>query len=174
MPLLAQICMVAATVTLIVVAIMAIRVLLETRDLLVTANRSLAELPRLIDRATRTSERADELLVAFTRITHSAGAGAAQVERLAARTTSIASMLLDEVEAPISRAVGVMRGVHAGWNHLAGLWNRRAAARSSGPPIADSESDARWLDDGGVPTRPRVEVGANGPRAHEPLQRHAE
>lgn len=165
MPGLAQICMVFATLALIGIAIVAIRVLLEMRTMLVTANRSLAELPKLIDRATRTSERADELLAAFSRITRSASAGAAQVEGLATRTTIIASRLLDEVEAPLIRTVGVLRGLRTGWSHLTGLWNLRAAGRSNGPPSADSSSDARWLDDGGAHSRARVDGEASGARA---------
>ena len=163
MPLLAQICMVVVTIAVIGMAAMAIRVMLQTRELLLTANRSLAELPKLIDRATRTSEKADELLAAFSRITRSAGAGAAQIEGLATRTTSIASMLLDEVEAPLSQAVGVMRGVRTGLKHFVGLWKTRATARSSGPAPADAESEGRWLDDGGVPPPARTGAAGHGP-----------
>lgn len=165
MPVLAQICMVVATLALIGIAIVAIRVMLETRNMLVTANRSLAGLPTLIDHATRTSKRADELLAAASQITRSAGSGAARIEGLATRTTSIASKLLDEVEAPLFRAVGVLRGLRTGWKHLVGIWNIRAAGPSSRPALDDSSSEARWVDDGGMPARARGEGEANGSHA---------
>jgi hypothetical protein len=125
--------------------------MLQTKSLIETANRSLAELPALIEDVKRMSERADELLVAFSHITRSAKAGVSRFEGLATRSSTLASSLLDEVERPLSNAVGLMRGLRSGANYLMQLWSTRAASRSHTNQGDENVGEQRWLDDGGIP-----------------------
>ena len=131
MPLIAQICMIVVTLALTGIAVMAIRVMLQTYTLIQNANRSLAELPALIEDAKRASARADELLLAFTSITRSARSGASTLEGLALRSSGLASSVLDEVERPIAQAIGLIHGLRAGANTLTQLWKSRIASRSN-------------------------------------------
>ena len=127
MPLIAQICMVIVTIALAGVSAMAIRLMVQSHELIRTANRSLAEVPALIEEARRTSARADELLVAFSQVARSARAAVSPFEALATRSTAMATTLLDEVERPIRDTVGVIQGIRAGVNHLIRGWTSSAA-----------------------------------------------
>jgi uncharacterized membrane protein (Fun14 family) len=151
MPLIAQICMVVVTIALVGIAVISVRLVLQTKALIETANRSLAELPALIKEAKETSARADDLLIALTNITRSVHAGATQFEGIATRTGSLAARILEEVEHPVSRAVGVMRGIRAGANHLFQRWQSHAGSRSPSNQGDDHVGEQRWLDDGGIP-----------------------
>lgn len=130
MPLLVQVCTVVATLALVGIAVVAIYLMLQTRALLVTANRSLAELPSLIAETKRTAAMAEDLLVAFTQISRSAQIGVSQFEVLAKRTGALTTSLLDEVERPVSHMVAVIRGIQAGASHLIQRWRSRAGAHS--------------------------------------------
>lgn len=157
MPLIAQICMVVVTIALAVLAVMVIRLMLQTKVLIETANRSLAELPALIETAKQTSARADDLLTAFAHITRFARAGASRFENIATRSSTLASTLLDEVEHPISELAGAIRGLRAGARFLVERWKARAGSRSHTTEGDDHDGEQGWLDDGGVP-------GGNGGR----------
>jgi len=168
MPLIAQICMIVVTLALVGIAVMAIRLMLQTRVLIETANRSLAELPALIAETKRTSAMAEELLVAFTRITRSAHVAVSQFEGLATRSSALTNTLLDEVERPVSHVVGVIRGIQAGASHLIQRWKSRAGEHSNTNEGEDHVGEQQWLDDGGSPAgsgdrgRAGLDVRANG------------
>jgi hypothetical protein len=168
MPLSAQICMVLVTIALVTMAAMTIRLMLQTRKLIETATRSLAELPALIEDVKRMSARADELLRAFSQITNSARCGVAQVEGFATRTSALVSQLLDEVEPPVSRTVGWIRGIKAGASFLFQRWHVRASQHSPTTQGDDHVGEQRWLDDGGIPggsggrSRAGSDLRANG------------
>jgi len=151
MPLSAQICMVLVTIALVGMAVMTIRLMLQTRKLIETATRSLAELPTLIEDAKRMSVRADELLIAFSQITGSARDGVSQLEGFATRTSALVSQLLDEVEPPVSKTVGLIRGIKAGASFLFQRWHVRASQYSPTTQGDDHVGEQRWLDDGGIP-----------------------
>jgi len=156
MPLIAQICMLLVTIALVAMAVMTIRLMLQTRKLIQTATRSLAELPALIEDAKRMSARADELLLAFSQITNSARSGVSQLEGFATRTSALVSHLLDEVEPPVSRTVGLIRGIKAGASFLFQRWHERASQQSPTTQGDDHVREQQWLDDG------RVSGGSSG------------
>lgn len=149
MPLIAQICMVIVTIALVGVTVMVVRLMFQTRTLIESANRSLAELPALIENLQRMSARTDDLLLAFSQITTSARNGVAQVEGLATRTSAMAAQLLDEIEPPVSRAVGVMRGIKAGTSFLFQRWQSHAGNGSQPTQGDDHVREQQWRDDGG-------------------------
>jgi hypothetical protein len=149
MPIIAQICMIVVTIALVVMAAMAVSLMLQTKVLIETANRSLAELPALIEEARRTSARADELLLAFSKITRSARTTVLHFENLAAKSSTLALTLLDEVEPPISRAVSVIRGIRAGASHFIQGLKSRVGRRSQTQEGEEHAGEERWLDDGG-------------------------
>jgi len=151
MPLLAQICIVAVTVAVVWLAVVAVRLIRETNLLIETANRSLGELPALIQEIQKTSARADELLGSFSKISHAAQTVVAQVESLSTRATAMTNVVLDEVEHPISKVVGVMHGIRSGAGFLARRWTSRLAHRTNTNPGDDHVGEQRWLDDGGIP-----------------------
>jgi hypothetical protein len=150
MPVIAQICMVVVTIASVAMAVLAVRVMLQTKALLETANRSLLQVPALIADAQRASARADELLTAFTQITRTAREGAARLEGLAERSTALAGAVLDEVERPITRAVGVMRGLRSAAHAIQAYWQSRHATRTTQSKEFDHDGEERWLDDGGA------------------------
>jgi biopolymer transport protein ExbB/TolQ len=160
MPVIAQICMVVVTIASVAMAVLAVRLMLQTKALLETANRSLMEVPALIADAQRASARADELLSAFAQITRTAREGAARLEGLAERSTALASVVLDEVERPITRAVGVVRGLRSAANAIQSYWQSRHATRTSSQKEIDHDGEERWLDDGGT-----VPGGGGGSRS---------
>jgi hypothetical protein len=151
MPLIAQICMVVVTIALLVVAVMAVRVMLQIRGLIQTANLSLAELPGLLEETKRASARAEELLIAFTRITRSAQVAVSQFEGLATRSSALTTALLDEVERPVTHVVGMIRGIQVGANHLLRRWKSRAESRSNTNEGEEHVGEQQWFDDGGAP-----------------------
>ncbi|NOT32948.1 MAG: hypothetical protein HOP12_02125 [Candidatus Eisenbacteria bacterium] len=153
MPLLAQICILIVTVALVAVAVVSIRLMLQTKALIENANVSLGKLPALLEDVQRTSDRADELLHAFSRITRSAESGVSAVEQLTNRATGLASSLLDEVERPIAQTVGIMRGIRAGAQFLMQRWQTRGRNGSNTIQGDEYVGEQRWLDDGGVPAR---------------------
>lgn len=169
MPVIAQICMVVVTIALVGLAVVAIRVMLQTKALIERANGSLVELPALIEEARRTSARADELLLAFSHITQSARTGVAQFEHLATRSGQLASNVLDEVEGPLTRVVGLMRGIGVGTRFFVDRWKSRADRRPTTQTQGeDHVGEQRWLDDGGLPdgrsgrSRAGAAAGADG------------
>ncbi|MEO5618472.1 MAG: hypothetical protein ABIS67_11915 [Candidatus Eisenbacteria bacterium] len=151
MPFIAQICMVVVTIALVISAVIFIRLMKQTKALIESANRSLAELPALISEVRQASARADELLVAFSQITHTAKAGVSSFQGIAERTSNLASHLLDEVERPVSKAVGMIRGIRLGASFLFNRWQAKAGGRSPFNQGEDHVGEQRWLDDGGVP-----------------------
>jgi hypothetical protein len=151
MPLIVQTCIVVVTIALVVLAVMAVRVMLQTRRMLENANRSLAELPALIEDAKRMSVRVDDLLLAFSQITQSARTGVSRFENLATRTNALASTLLDEVERPIAQAAGLIRGIRAGANMLIQRWRAHAGSSTHTNQGDDYAGEQQWLDDGGIP-----------------------
>ena len=149
MPLIAQICMVIVTIALAGVAMVAIRLMLQAKALLQTANSSLIELPALI---------AD-----VKQITRSARAGVSQFEGIATRSSTMASSLLHEVEQPISQLIGVIRGIRFGANYFIQRWKSRVGGRAHTKQGDDHVSEQRWLDDGGIPawSSGRSRIGAD-------------
>lgn len=150
MPLIAQICMLLVTIALVGMAVMTIRLMLQTRTLIETATRSLAELPALIEDAKRMSARADELLLAFSQITSSTRKGVAQIEGLATRTSAMVAQVLDEIEPPVATAAGLIRGIRAGASFLFQRWHTRVSDHSQPTQGDDHVGEQRWLDDGGI------------------------
>ena len=72
MPLAVQICLIVVSIAVVWLAVMAIRALSHTIILIENANRSLAELPGLIEDAKRMSARTEALVLSFSQITQSA------------------------------------------------------------------------------------------------------
>jgi len=130
MPLVAQVCMILITLALLVLAGVSIRLMLQTRELIDNAKRSLAELPALLEQIRQASARADELLLAFSRITASVEGSVSRFESLSSRTSALTAALFDEVERPVSHAVRAMRGFQAGASHLIQRWKSHADSRS--------------------------------------------
>jgi len=153
MQLVTQICMILSTLVLLGFAGMSIRLMIHTRRLIENANRSLAELPAVLEQARQSSARADELLQAFSRISASVEVAASHFERLSSRSSALATTLFDEVERPVSHAVRAIRGFQAGASHLMQRWQARAGSRSYTNEGADHDGEQRWLDDGGDPGR---------------------
>lgn len=171
MPLIAQICMVVVTIALVGIAVVAVRVMLQTKALIERASSSLVELPALIEEARRTSARADELLLAFSHITQTARTGVSQFEHLATRSSRLASNVLDEVEGPLTRVIGLVRGFSVGTRFFVDRWKSRAGRRPTTQPQGeDYVGEQRWLDDGGLPdgrsgrSRLGAAAGADGRR----------
>lgn len=168
MTLVVQICIVVVTIALVGIAAMAIQVMLRTRALIESANRSLAGLPELIEDTKRMSAQAEQLLKAFARITGSAEVAVSQVEGLATRSSALTHTLLDEVERPVSHVVGVIHGIQAGASHLIQGWRSRAGSRSRTIEGEDHVGEQRWVDDGGGSVgsgdrgRAGADVRANG------------
>lgn len=153
MPLIAQICIVVVTLAVVWLAVVAIKLIRETNLLIETAKRSLVELPALIQEIQKSSARADELLRSFSKISHAAQTVVNQVESLSTRTSAMANVVLDEVEQPISKVVGVMQGIRSGADFLARRWTSRLTRRTHTNPGDDHVGEQRWLDDGGIPAR---------------------
>ncbi len=163
MPLIAQICMVVVTIAVVAMAGVTIRLTLHTKSLIENANRSLADLPALIEEARKASARADDLMAAFTRVTRIAESAASRVEGIAMRSSSLADALLNEVEPPLSRAAGLLRGIRAGASHLIQRWQSRAGGYTKEPKGVEHVGEQRWLDDGGSASgsRGRGRAGAD-------------
>jgi uncharacterized phage infection (PIP) family protein YhgE len=136
----------------VVTAVVAVRIILQTNRLIETANQSLAQLPSLISELRSASTKVDDLLDAFSKITHSAQNGVSHFEDIASRTRGLASTLLDEVEQPIAKAAGVMRGIRVGASFLAQRWMKSRSGRTQ-QGGEDYVAKQRWLDDGGFPPR---------------------
>ena len=149
MPLAVQICLIVVSIAVVWLAVMAIRALSHTIILIENANRSLAELPGLIEDAKRMSARTEALVLSCSQITQSARGGVLQFERLATRTGDLASALLDEAAGPITKAVGVIRIIRSGANIFMQRWRSRSGNRSQTRPADDLAAEQGWLDDGG-------------------------
>lgn len=143
MELVTQICMILVTIALLGVAGLSIRLMHQTRVLIENANRSLAELPALIEQARKASARADELLHAFSRITSSVEGSVSQFERLSSRTSALTTTLFDEVERPVSHVVRAIRGFQAGATHLIQRWKPHAGSRSQTNEREDHDGEQR-------------------------------
>jgi len=148
MPLVAQLCLAVVTIALFALAVVAVRLMLRTQILVETATRSLAELPALIEEAKRTSSRAGELLLSMSRVTQSAHSRASQVASIMTRTGAMTTRLLDEIEQPLARAIGVMRGVRSGASLLFRRWQEHFENGDRAPSVP-GQADERWSDDGG-------------------------
>lgn len=143
MELVTQICMILVTLALLGIAGLSIRLMHQTRLLIENANRSLAELPALIEQARTASARADELLHAFSRITASVEGSVSQFERLSSRTSALTTTLFDEVERPVSHVVRAIRGFQAGASHLIQRWKSHAGSRSHINEREDHDGEQR-------------------------------
>jgi hypothetical protein len=150
MPLIAQICMVVVTIAAVGMAVMSIRLMLQTKVLIENANRSLGQLPALIEDVKRASARADELLLAFSHITRAAKTGAAELESIATRSGTLANSVLDEIERPISQTVTMLRGLRLGAEAIIQRLQTRGSGRSNSNQGEDNVREQRWLDDGGA------------------------
>jgi hypothetical protein len=153
MALITQICIVAVTIALVGMAVMVIRLMIKTSTLIESASRSLAELPALIEEIRQISARADDLLIAFSQITGSARSAATQFESVTTRSSALASALIDEIEHPVSQAVGLIRGIRVGASFLVQRWWSHVDGRSHTNQGDEHDGEQRWLDDGGIPDR---------------------
>jgi hypothetical protein len=151
MPLIAQVCMVVVTIALVAMAVMAVRLMIKTNTLIETTSRSLAELPTLIEEARQISARADNLLAAFAQITGSTHAAVSQFENIATRAGALASALLDEIAHPVTRVIGVMKGIRVGASFFAERWRSQVKDSSHTNQGDDHDGKQQWLDDGGIP-----------------------
>jgi uncharacterized protein YoxC len=119
MPVLAQVCIVVATLAIVAIAIALVRALNQVRE---TTRRlqsftesvqpSIADLQRLAQETQALVGSLHGIVPPLKRVVDSFSA-------LGDRTAQLSSSVIDEVESPVRAAVGLARGVRTGANYLA-------------------------------------------------------
>jgi len=157
--MIAQVLCVVATLVWVVVAMFIVRALLRLRTSLDQAEQATDQIAAQLAELPRVQEQAHSLcLESFYRV-QAAHAWTVQVEAISVRSASLASLLIDELETPLLRALRVVRGVRAAVGQVLESWARPVDAL----PEAECEPIDRWLDDGGMPAGRVGRVGRTRP-----------
>jgi uncharacterized protein YoxC len=142
MPVLLQICIVAATIAFIAVAIAVVRALNRLSKTAEHLNTTIPMIQKSIDQIDKIAGEAHEVVAAFSDIAPTLRKTANLVENVGARAADLSHALLDEVESPVRGAVGLVRGIRAGANVLL---HRRAKRHhgdgESSPPHGEFDDE---------------------------------
>ncbi len=128
MPALVQICIVIATLALIVMAVMVMIVLLRLGNELARLTQSIQIAIIQIEHLTQ--ETRDTLSAVRDLVTPAKGVWQ-RIQRLGDRAVDLSTAVLDEIEVPVVTGIALARGVKAGTAQLLETLIRRIARRSS-------------------------------------------
>ncbi len=133
MPVILQICLVAVTAGLVVLVVVAVRALKRFERANESISETLGLLRVLLADATHTSGEVRDLARSLGAVSESVRGIAGKFEAVSDRAVAVSSAVLDEVEAPVRSAVGVVRGVRTGTAVLLRKWaSRYETAKSNG------------------------------------------
>ncbi len=117
-------CIVLATISLIVLVFVTIRLVNRLRTLTDAAEVTLRHVEGTLDHSRANQDKIERILGELEQIAHAVRGGALQLTGVVDRTANVATTLLDEVQRPAQRVVALIHGVQAGARVLA----RRAKA----------------------------------------------
>jgi hypothetical protein len=124
-----QICIVIVTIAVLAMAYVALRVMLQLRTTTKKIEASYVYLQAILEDSRKTSKMALELMTNLDQIARSARGGAARIEDVVDRASSISMLVLDEIQPPVLQAVTLMRALRSGARAVARRWtNGRATA----------------------------------------------
>lgn len=138
MPIVVQACIVIATLAIVVLTIMAIRLMRRLEALSTAASRSLGRFDAFLEQSQKASVRIDGMLVSLEHMTGSVRASVDHLGAVVHRATGLTSSVLDEVERPVRNAVAMFRAVQAGAAFLAQRW--------TGQPTSSGAEESRPRD----------------------------
>jgi hypothetical protein len=112
-------CVIVVTLTFLGVAIMTIRALGRFAKIADLVTEQTGAFRTLVEDATRTSAEVRQLVDSLESVTESFAGAASKLGRVGDRAASMSSVVLDQVEPPVLKAVALARGVRAGAEVLA-------------------------------------------------------
>lgn len=131
MPVLIQVCIVAATIALIAVAVSLIRVLGQLRRAAEQLERSMIGLDQAIPKVTQAVEEARDVLASVHTMTNQVQGIVSQFEPVGRKAAQISSLFVDEIVEPAGRIAALVRGVKVGASALVGnLFHSRGDDRA--------------------------------------------
>lgn len=124
-----QVCIVLVTAALVVLAIAAIRAMIQFERAAREVGETADAMQRMLEDASRTSSEVRELVVSLESVSNSLRGAAAKLGAVGDRAAAVSSVVLDEVEAPVRKAAALVRGFRAGAAMLTERWtaSRRTA-----------------------------------------------
>ncbi len=122
MSLLVQMCVVIVTIAVVAMAVVAIRIMLQFRATAKRLEASYSYVQEILEESRDTGRKVRELITTLEETLLTARSGVSQVERLMQRATVLGSVVLEEIEQPVFKAVVVMRALRAGVGSLARRW----------------------------------------------------
>ncbi len=126
MPILVQICIVAATVALVAAAVALIRVLGQLRQTAQQLERTMIGIDQSIPKITLVVEEARDVLASVNNMTSQVQGIVNRLEPVGRKAAQLSSLFVDEVVEPASRIAAIVRGVKVGASAFMGnLFHRR-------------------------------------------------
>jgi len=127
-----EVCVAIATGVILVLAVFAIRTLVRFARAGEQASETVKTLDALLRDATDTSREIRGLVESLETVSASLTKAAGQLGGVAERAASVSNDVLDEVEAPVRRAVSLMRGVRRGVGWIGDRIASRLSATQDG------------------------------------------
>jgi len=133
MPVLVSICLVIVTVAMVAISIVAVLVLSRMNRVLAELEEGAQILQTTATQVTATGREVQEFIVSIRGLVAPARRAMEGFGLVGERAADLGSVVLDGVEAPIRRTVGLFRGVQAGAEYfLNRLVHREHAAKNGG------------------------------------------
>lgn len=118
MPVLLQVCIVTVTISLLVIAVMTVRMMIRMNRAAEDFSQVAQAIRESAGRMDRVSHEAHALALALRECVPPVLRVVERFEALGRRAADVSSALLDTVEPPVYTAAAVARGVRSGANHL--------------------------------------------------------
>jgi len=118
MPVLLQVCVVTVTISLVVIAVMTVRMMNRMNKAAEDFSHVALAIRESASRLDRVSHEAHALAVSLRECVPPVLRVVDRFEALGKRTADLSSALLETVEPPVFTAAAVARGVRSGANHL--------------------------------------------------------
>jgi uncharacterized protein YoxC len=133
MPLLLQICLVIVTTAVVAIAIAMIRAIMRLEKAAHEVSETAQAIANAMSDVKVISREVHEVVTSVSDIVPHVKRVATQFEAVGGRAADISSVVLDEVEAPVRKAVAVVRGVRSGAAYLLqSMMGRRKQTTTNG------------------------------------------
>ena len=149
MPIIVHVCVVIATIAIVVVTIMVVRLMRRLEALSVAVTESLARVDTFLDQSQKASIRIEGMLGSLEHMTGSVRGAVDSLQVVVQRAAGLTSSILDEVERPVQNLVGVIRAVQAGAAFLVQRWTGHTAPSGVARPGRQDVVEAPGSDPAG-------------------------
>lgn len=128
MPVLMQVCVVIVTMALVLLAFATLRTMRRFEEAAKEVAETADAFQSTVTDLKQTSGEIRELIVSLEEFTTGLKSTAARFEAVGDRAADISNLVLNEIEGPVRRAAGLVRGIKVGTGALFHRWTGRPTA----------------------------------------------